>query len=466
MNSRQGISVFQVIAVSIVILISGSLGSLFLQQARSKSELVKCGNQLRQITLASHNYHDAFRQLPAATIGDSDFPIAGEWLGDMTPNWQDHQNTSSLFLLAPFLELNQISDKVDPVASNFRTNLVEYVDHKGDRLYSWQGEIRGMGEVIFESPDVLHCPSDDIDAFKGATLIATQLVTPTDKHPDDIAVVSWEDEAEANEMGRTNYLANVGPLGGTQIVVDDGQWLGPMKSRSGSRLGTITDGTSRTIMYGESLGEIQEGERKSAQAWVWGGIARGRGNVEFGETYVAGDEARGSVLGNLKNSSAVGFGSNHEDVVIFTFCDSSTHYFSRDIDLEVFYQLCAAFDGGVPPIPDTPAGVLQELRESRRRSRSEPEVAPVTERPRVTREEFVEILRELDQLTEATLEEVQGQNRTELTEPQLESIRARIKYLKEVFADPATPREESPRDKATGDRQKKESSTGDVQKKR
>src|SRR5262245_53908135 len=69
-NHARGITLIELL---VVISIIGLLASLLLpaiQQARESAQAAQCKNNLRQLSLAMHNYHDRHRAFPPSLVVD------------------------------------------------------------------------------------------------------------------------------------------------------------------------------------------------------------------------------------------------------------------------------------------------------------------------------------------------------------------------------------------------------------
>ncbi|MFN5707165.1 MAG: H-X9-DG-CTERM domain-containing protein, partial [Planctomycetota bacterium] len=86
-----------------------------------------------------------------------------------------------------------------------------------------------------------------------------------------------------------------------------------------------------------------------------GGLARGRGSVPWQKTpalqntatknYPGGNDPRATILGGAKIASPVGFSSNHNAGVNFTFADGSVRSFPRSINWQNLYAYYGQNDG-------------------------------------------------------------------------------------------------------------------------
>ena len=98
---------FTLVELLVVIAIIGVLIALLLpavQQAREAARRSQCSNNLKQIGLAMHNYHDTFGSFPSAWIqvGSSRYHA-----------WSA--------LILPFMEQGNIHDKLSPDFGNSRS---------------------------------------------------------------------------------------------------------------------------------------------------------------------------------------------------------------------------------------------------------------------------------------------------------------------------------------------------------
>ncbi len=105
-RQREG---FTLVELLVVIAIIGILVGLLLpavQAAREAARRMSCSNNFKQIGLAIHNYHSAFKQLPVNMTGTD-----RSWVGDITYN-SSRRRLSYLVSLLPFIEQQGLWDAI------------------------------------------------------------------------------------------------------------------------------------------------------------------------------------------------------------------------------------------------------------------------------------------------------------------------------------------------------------------
>jgi prepilin-type N-terminal cleavage/methylation domain-containing protein len=194
---------FTLIELLVVIAIIAILIGLLLpavQKVREAAARTKCQNNLKQLGLAMHNYHDVNQAFPPGYEQKQTVPSIPAFL------WR----WSSIAQLTPYLEQTAIFNACD-------LNNPLYSDPSGTVFVS-----KGNQLAVQQQVPILLCPSDPNSGMK----------------PDP-------------NFGPTNYVVCVGSgrNGGPRGPTADGVFYKGSKTR----MTDITDGTSNTAMMSESL---------------------------------------------------------------------------------------------------------------------------------------------------------------------------------------------------------------------
>jgi len=275
-------SAFTLIELLVVIAIIALLMALLLpaiQKVREAANKMMCGSNLRQIAIAAHNYHTDFQKLPPGMIGP----------GNLTP-WTAGPNDrgpylSCLAILLPYLEGDNIykesatTDQLSPTAMAGGQKPMNY-NLKNEYAPYWKPSagLVNVGPLVGQARiKVFLCPSDDAAQSPRAMMAMFPYMLSGWNFWDNFGV----GDATASLMGRTNYLGVMGLVGeNIPTPSQDDFWAraanfnGIFRSRKQFTLGQITvmDGTSNTLMFGETLGGRSKGDRVSAPSWMGCGM--------------------------------------------------------------------------------------------------------------------------------------------------------------------------------------------------
>jgi prepilin-type N-terminal cleavage/methylation domain-containing protein/prepilin-type processing-associated H-X9-DG protein len=212
---------FTLVELLVVIAIIGIMMGLLLpavQKIRESAARMKCSNNLKQIGLALHNYHDTLNRFPPGYIDGNKDPLSTPD-NDVGPGWG-----WGAFLL-PFLE---------------QDNLYKQIDFT-------QGVLTGNNALLAQTPlTIYQCPADgNQDPFPVYdSTFANPIVTLA--HANYVGCNGWLEcfnGAGGNYQGGVGTDGLPGPLGQA--------CRGVFYRNSKSTFASVTDGTSSTILAGE-----------------------------------------------------------------------------------------------------------------------------------------------------------------------------------------------------------------------
>jgi prepilin-type N-terminal cleavage/methylation domain-containing protein/prepilin-type processing-associated H-X9-DG protein len=299
---------FTLIELLVVIAIIAILIGLLLpavQKVREAAARMKCSNNLKQIGIAAHSYHDAVGFLPPQTIAVlPDPPIPG---ADGFATWA--------VLILPYVEQDNV-----------------YRQWNLQRLYSTQPATAVQAQV----PTYV-CPSRP-----------TPVLSSGDTQPGGLG-----DYAAVGGANNTNGAMPVAVFTATGTSQSDAivtQWKGQVTLQGGS----ILDGTSNTLLIGEKHIRPNSLRGRNEDRSIFAGnennfrrLAGYQTNAWPAATTVANVRPLRDPLdqtGALANSS---FGGPHSGVCMFVFCDGSVKGIRTSVSLLTLTYLAARSDGQV-----------------------------------------------------------------------------------------------------------------------
>jgi prepilin-type N-terminal cleavage/methylation domain-containing protein len=273
---RRGFTLIELLVVIAIIAILIALLLPAVQQAREAARRTQCRNNLHQLGLALHNYHDTHSCFPPGCVNmdanDGNPPRPG-W------NW--------LAMILPFEDETSIYN-----ACNFSRSVIE-----GESGYGSFTNTTAAGQVIHQYV----CPSDG----------------------------AYQKDAD---YAVTNYAAASGTGTGSRYANGTGAGCSIMHGSSRVRIRDVRDGTSNTFAAGEILPEVNI----DAAHWAdcrdrynrnmrWGRPGNGL-NCDIGASRCV-DGAR------------TGLSSRHEGGGFFLFVDGQAKFISENIDGGVYASL-------------------------------------------------------------------------------------------------------------------------------
>jgi len=232
MSDQSARKAFTLVELLVVIAIIGILVALLLpavQAAREAARRMSCTNNLKQLALATHNYHDAMGSFPAGILLSQYDASKGKYRG------------ASLFVfLLPYIE--QVSLHAQWDFTNPNNNF------KG-----------GLESRAAMGPDLL-CPSEP--ESENPLHYTTRLTgSSMDRY---IKVTSY-----AGNAGTRSYHPDSGFLQTDGVFFGAGPGSQPDPNQEPVRLADITDGTSSTLLFGERSRWDPNYNTFAAQGWDW-----------------------------------------------------------------------------------------------------------------------------------------------------------------------------------------------------
>jgi prepilin-type N-terminal cleavage/methylation domain-containing protein len=316
-RSRAG---FTLIELLVVIAIIGVLIGLLLpavQKVRESANRMSCSNNLKQIGLAIHNYHDTYKMLPPSRLGaDTTAPGFASWF----------------VLIMPFMEQGNLYSQWDVTKT----------------YYVQQPAARTTAIKAF------YCPTR-----RSPPMLSTQYDIPSNGVPDT--------QNYPGALG--DYAGNGGQF--VDAIVDRPSCRGPLcysanpqvnngqlvSSPSLNSIMSISDGTSNTLLAGEKhVPQVYFGYSGPVPSIP--GQPNGDGaiyNGDYPRSFIRIGGNPSFNLGQGPNDTSgpyhCKFGSYHPGVCQFVVADGHVTSVSNSIDMNTLQSLCVINDGNTVQTP-------------------------------------------------------------------------------------------------------------------
>jgi prepilin-type N-terminal cleavage/methylation domain-containing protein/prepilin-type processing-associated H-X9-DG protein len=314
---RPGFTLIELLVVIAIIAVLIGLLLPAVQKVREAANRSSCQNNLKQMGLAVHNYHDTFGQLPPTRVGR-----------DSYATWP--------ILVAPYLEAQNLANLWDTT-----------------KIYQDQATDLARTTTL----KVFFCPSR-----------RAPMTSPADENG-----VSGEDGNGHLEGACGDYACCDGTGWERNTTLAQGAIIAPyilttnppstqqgdfnpwpsriLSFRSETKFGSISDGLSNTLLIGEKhvrhreLGLASNGDNAYYSGYDYTTAQRSAG------WYIDGSGVRQNkpLMRPDDAASTIRFGSWHPGICNFVFCDGSVHSLPVNIDIDVLRRLAVRNDGETIP---------------------------------------------------------------------------------------------------------------------
>ncbi len=328
-----GFTLIELLVVIAIIAILIALLVPAVQKVREAAARTQCQNNLKQIVLGLHNYHDTFKTLPAAVQMNTSVTDPSNPNQNFGPNWA--------VLILPFIEQA-------PLYNSVQSSIRNYMSNPGEN--AWRA-VRSAVVPLYL------CPSDSSNATPYSGL--------------------------GGNWARGNYGGNAGPgmfwVGGGDGSVQGGSPLGSkscnpisgwgypsfsagpaMGVNWGSRLQNIQDGTSMTVLIDEF--RVGPADTDLRGTWAMGQTGAsimagaGRTDTPYPNANISGGD---DILGCTDNwNQPDGMGccswcnnwqvtarSRHTGGLSLGFGDGSVRFATNSVSQQVWFFLHSTNDG-------------------------------------------------------------------------------------------------------------------------
>ena len=295
---------FTLIELLVVIAIIAILIALLVpavQKVREAAARTQCINNLKQIALAVHGFHDANKRLP--------------YNGDKAGSGTSADSWSFFARMLPFLDQMPLYQSAGIDTTSLLGNVAEQTNIA-----------------------VFFCPSDSAQGSSPSPFVANDYYLggslPLSKYLGSSGSNwCWGDYPHTGPSGNCDCF-NVAPYG-------DGVFFRNDITRK-LTLSQIADGTSNTFMIGEDIPHLN-----CWSAWPYANTAIGTcaipPNTVLEKNYGICDAA--AVTANSVWQYTFGFASRHPGGLNFAYADGTVHYISQAIDMPTYWAMSTITGG-------------------------------------------------------------------------------------------------------------------------
>ena len=321
-NNRESRTGFTLIELLVVIAIIAALAALLLpavQNAREAARRSECGNNMKQIILATHNYEGTHRTFPSGIISD---PVA----------------VAMVFNLP---EPATIPMGVPGAATNGAVPQVQIPDWTYSGDWGWASLILsqvGAATVNVNFTEPKNPPqTSHVNNQEAIQQVIPTYLCPSRSYPNARPI---DPASQARNLGGYAYISYRGNTGTSPPPAGGLTTNGILYRDSSVSFRDIRDGDTNTICFGEGmfgywgdgnsgLARLADDNNDNQPDWGWDG-----------QNPSTSPQTMDTYLNPANQQHFFGYGSWHRDSVNFALCDGSVKSVSKTTDFRVMKAMC------------------------------------------------------------------------------------------------------------------------------
>jgi prepilin-type N-terminal cleavage/methylation domain-containing protein len=325
--AKSGFSLVELLTVIAVVALLMELMLPAVMSAREMARRTICTNNLRQLGLGTQLHLDAIRHFPTGGW-------TSVWVGDPNRGYGENQPGGWCYNLLPYIERRDLHDvalalegarRDQATAVMFATPVSMFVCPTRRPVEAWP-----FDRILFNSAEALQAARSDYAANIGN-------LTPLDHAGPGPRSYKEAENWVAGEDRLTQWVATY--------------HNGVVHQRSVVRPSQVTDGLSRTFLYGEKYlnsSQYETGQSHGDDQSLYVGFDRDNArSTNILHPPLADDNLTAVYLVHSDSSAVVdwNFGSAHPTAMSMLMCDGAVRLISYDFDANAFVSL-GSRDGG------------------------------------------------------------------------------------------------------------------------
>jgi prepilin-type N-terminal cleavage/methylation domain-containing protein/prepilin-type processing-associated H-X9-DG protein len=328
MRARQAFTLIELLVVIAIISVLIGLLVPAVQKVRAAALNTQCTNNLRQLALAAHNYHNSNRRFPCGVNLQVD-PFYGQFLvNKFGPPLDPSGSYSWEEALFPYLEQ-------DPL---FKKLVLNQLNQYGILADSQYVNCVGANSPGAQAVSVLVCPMDYLPAPAVTTYTA--------------------DDGTTYYFGMTSYGGNAGSV---SVYWPYASQDGVFYLNSDVRIASITDGTSSTLLLGERYHRDPTFDRivgtplQTYGGWAWANVYSMEDHTQSAQApinYLIPPSVTSDPTYYYQDTRLGAFGSGHTGGANFAFADASVHFLTNATPILVLQEFATRNGGETVAEPD------------------------------------------------------------------------------------------------------------------